>query len=248
MFEDFSQLLVFQNYEKERKIISSSKGRDMRYEASIQCVLDVNSIQYSDAAKLLAFYQLWLDDLFPKARFLDALAMVEKMGHKRQMQVARMEWINEGRPKSSFHEDSLFGEPAVPTGENDGGERTAPRIAPIFEKAAVERPKTPEGDVDAEMDDLYDATPRAARQPAQTEAQISISGGGSGGGSLFGPARVPIIDDGPPEDDLDALLAEEEMLQAESAKTQALSSASKVAPQESSFDDEEEAMADMDMW
>ncbi|GJC97019.1 chromosome segregation in meiosis protein 3 [Colletotrichum higginsianum] len=55
--------------------------------------------EFSDAARLLTFYQLWLDDLFPKAKFLDALAMVEKAGHKKQIALKRMDWINEGKPK-----------------------------------------------------------------------------------------------------------------------------------------------------
>ena len=167
------------------------------------------------------------------------------MGHKRQMQIARMEWINEGKPKSSVHEDSLFDEPALPAAENDEREKTAPRIAPIFEKAATERLKTPDGGAD--LDDLYGATPRAARL-AKTEGQRPIFVGDSAGGSLFGPAKVPVVDDRPPEDDLDALLAEEEIMQAESRKTQAAPSASKVPPQKDDFDDEMEAMADMEMW
>ena len=214
-------------------------------------IYTANRSQYSDASKLLAFYQLWLDDLFPKARFLDALAMVEKMGHKRQMQIARMEWINEGRPRTSVHEDSLFDQPALLAGENGGREKTASRIAPIFEKTATERPKTPEADAgaDEEMEDLYGATPRIARQPAQEEAEKSTFGVPSRGGSLFGPAKVPAVDDGPPEDDLDALLAQEDMMQAESAMEQGPTTARKIAPQESSnFDDDEEAMADFDMW
>ncbi|KAG0650095.1 Chromosome segregation in meiosis 3 [Hyphodiscus hymeniophilus] len=231
----------------EHKLLSAGGIPKLRKRAKDHLKFKGKGHEYSDASRLLAFYQLWLDDLFPKARFLDALAMVEKMGHKRQMQIARVEWINEGRPKTSVHEDSLFDEPAIPVGEHGGREKTASRIAPIFEKAATERPKTPEVDADAEMDDLYDATPRAARQPTRTVAEGSI-GGATGGGSLFGPAKTPVVDNGPPEDDLDALLAEEEMIQAESLKTQAVPIASKATPQESSFDDEEEAMADMDMW
>ena len=180
--------------------------------------------------------------------------MVEKMGHKRQMQVARMEWINEGRPRSSVHESSLFDEPALPTGETGGREKTASRVAPIFEQATTERPKTPVADADAEMDDLYDATPRAAahQQPAQTEGHGSIFGGGIGGGSLFGSVKNAVVDDGPPDDDLEALLAEE-MMRAQSAKARPASTATQVvAPQESNFDDEMEAMAEMngldDFW
>jgi replication fork protection complex subunit Csm3/Swi3 len=201
-----------------------------------------DSNQYSDASKLLAFYQIWLDDLFPKAAFPDALKMVEKMGHKKMLQSMRMEWINEGKPRTSVHEDSLFDEPTLPARENGERERTASRIAPIFEKPATERPKTPAADEDADMDDLYDATPRAARRKSvDIDSQDSVFGGAS----LFGPAKTATADDGPPEDDLDALLAEEDALQAEGAK---LLPAITSKPTDS-FDDEMQAMAEMDdLW
>ncbi|TVY59470.1 Chromosome segregation in meiosis protein 3 [Lachnellula cervina] len=149
--------------------------------------------EYSDASRLLAFYQLWLDDLFPKARFLDALAMVEKMGHKKMMQSARMEWINEGKPHSGVHEDSLFDEPELPTRAKETSVER--RTAGIFEKAK-------EGSREKET------TP------------VNATGGpvnASGGTSLFGPAKNTPIEDGPPDDDLDALLAQEESLVAEKA-------------------------------
>ena len=173
------------------------------------------------------------------------------MGHKRQMQMARMEWINEGKPKSSVHEDYLFNDPVLAVGESGQREKTAARVAPIFEKSTTERPKTPGHDADAEMNDLYDATPRAARQQiTQKEAQESIFGGGSGGTGLFGLGRSAAADDGPPEDDLDALLAEQEMMQAETAKSAPASTVNKTSlPDENNFDDEMEAMAEMDdMW
>ena len=37
--------------------------------------------------------------MFPKAKFLDALAMVEKAGHKKSVMAARNEWLNEGKPR-----------------------------------------------------------------------------------------------------------------------------------------------------
>lgn len=153
---------------------------------------------------MLKLYQLWLDDLFPKARFLDALAMVEKMGHKRQLQVARMDLINEGQPKS-VHEDSLFDEPALPRTEKDST-RALTKLAPMFENATTERPKTPErGSGTVDIDNLYDATPLAARpKPA---AAASLFGGGST--SLFGGDKSK-DDNDVPDDDLDALMAEAE--------------------------------------
>jgi replication fork protection complex subunit Csm3/Swi3 len=224
------------------------KGHEVRYKQNSKYNALLTQIQYSDASRLLAFYQLWLDDLFPKARFLDALAMVEKTGHKKRMQAMRMEWINEGRPRSSVHEDSIFDEPFPPPREDGGKEKTAPRIAPIFEKTASERPKTPVQDADAEMDDIYDATPREPRQTqGATDSQDSLFGERP---SIFGPVKAARADDGPPEDDLDALLAEEEMMRAETARAQPVPTASKApAPADNNFDDEMEAMAEMDdMW
>ncbi|OAR05650.1 hypothetical protein LLEC1_04908, partial [Akanthomyces lecanii] len=61
--------------------------------------------EFSDMARLLSFYQLWLDDLYPKARFLDALAMVEKAGHKKRLMTARNEWLNECKPKPTEEKD-----------------------------------------------------------------------------------------------------------------------------------------------
>ncbi|KAJ5806959.1 hypothetical protein N7474_010551 [Penicillium riverlandense] len=55
--------------------------------------------EFSDAARLLNFYQLWLDDLFPKAKFADGLAMIEKLGHSKRIQTMRREWINEEKLK-----------------------------------------------------------------------------------------------------------------------------------------------------
>jgi replication fork protection complex subunit Csm3/Swi3 len=174
--------------------------------------------------------------------------MVEKMGHKKRMQVMRMEWINEGKPRSSVHDDSLFDEPELPRRESGEREKTAPRVAPIFETRASERPKTPtsNADVDAEMEDLYGATPRPTRTAEGSVSQPAAAVGGS----IFGPAKT-VIAEGPPEDDeLDALLAEEEMLQATSGNIQSAPVASKApAPQVDFDEDEMEAMAEMDdMW
>lgn len=56
-------------------------------------------IQFSDAARLLNFYQLWLDDLFPRAKFADGVAMIEKLGHSKRIQTMRREWIDEDKRK-----------------------------------------------------------------------------------------------------------------------------------------------------
>jgi len=44
-------------------------------------------------------YQLWLDELYPRAKFMDGLAIIEKLGHKKKLQIFRRSWIDEGKPK-----------------------------------------------------------------------------------------------------------------------------------------------------
>lgn len=198
--------------------------------------------EFSDCARLLEMYQLWLDDLFPKARFLDAAAMVEKLGHKKRIQIMRNAWIDEGRPKTTLGDEDgvLFEEPSLPARQST---RLEPKIASIFtdmEKSqpVPDRARTPVGDP---LDDLFDATPAPLRRdkPVETAAAgDSICGGGQ---SLFGDGGKK-TEDGEFEDDLDALLAEEEM-----EKSAAPTAQSKAAPpaSEPSFDEDEAAMAEM---
>ncbi|KAK0655104.1 replication fork protection component Swi3-domain-containing protein [Cercophora newfieldiana] len=179
--------------------------------------------EFSDASRLLSFYQEWLDDLFPKATFLDALAMVEKTGHKTIMRNERLKWIEEGRPKAQVEDDDLFGDkpssaPPQPT-----------RIAPIFEQAAGARATTPTNDNLFVDDDIYNATPRARPQPpkptddvpddddleALMAEQDAASAAAPAFGSIFGgTAKKATQPSGEPdEDEMDALMAEAELSQ-----------------------------------
>lgn len=72
---------------------------------------------------MLNMYQLWLDDLYPRAKFADGLSMIEKLGHTKRIQYMRKEWIDEGRPKNNtsdveLDEDEQTGAP-VDTVEQD---------------------------------------------------------------------------------------------------------------------------------
>ncbi|KAL6690704.1 replication fork protection component Swi3 domain-containing protein [Trichoderma pleuroticola] len=145
--------------------------------------------EFSDASRLLSFYQLWLDDLFPKARFLDALAMVEKAGHKKALVSARSEWINEGRPKASNDDDD----------ELDIGAVAITEDSQVTESAIPARTqKTPERDDIPDDDDLYGATPRG---PARTTNAL----------------RPALSNDAPDDDDLEALMAEAESMDSRQA-------------------------------
>ncbi|KAI8948024.1 replication fork protection component Swi3-domain-containing protein [Xylaria longipes] len=159
--------------------------------------------EFSDTARLLSFYQLWLDDLFPKAKFLDALSMVEKAGHKNQIRLKRIQWIDEGRPRPAGFDDGdgdgdgddnddLFGDDNQPE-ERDPAMFPA-RVAPIFQNGLDKRAKTPAGDDPFADEDIYGASPR---RPTNT-APAAASGADA---HTHGE---------PDEDDLDALMAEEE--------------------------------------
>ncbi|KAK4149823.1 replication fork protection component Swi3-domain-containing protein [Chaetomidium leptoderma] len=236
--------------------------------------------EFSDAARLLSFYQDWLDDLFPKATFLDALAMVEKTGHKTTMRNARLQWIDEGKPRATAADD----EEDYRIHQGPFGPQQSDRVAPVFENAAQaarERAKTPEAE-DLFGDDIYNATPRrdaGSTAPARQvvngdvpdddnlDALMAEAEGESAGrtqqsaplGSLFGngsrsaaPRPGPSPDDD--DDDLDALMgeaaAEVDAAARPSNDTEKASSArADTGPQTSGFDDDEEAMAEMDgLW
>ncbi|KAI0551684.1 replication fork protection component Swi3-domain-containing protein [Xylaria curta] len=184
--------------------------------------------EFSDTARLLSFYQLWLDDLFPKAKFLDALSMVEKAGHKNQIRLKRIQWIDEGKPRAAGFDDGddfadLFGDFNQQPEERDPAIFPA-RVAPIFQNSLDKRPKTPTGDDDPFADeDIYDASPKrntasaaggANGEPddddldalmAEEEAQRTAPASIFGNGKTTQPRREP--DD---DDDLDALMAEAE--------------------------------------
>jgi replication fork protection complex subunit Csm3/Swi3 len=184
--------------------------------------------EFSDAARLLLFYQMWLDDLFPKAKFLDALSLVEKAGHKKRVISARMEVINEGRPRTTVEEDDLSMEASVAVGasENDNSARE-------------DRPQTPSRDAVPDEEDLYGATPRNVRQNMANEddldALIAEAEGQDNHTRLLGR-----MDDD--EDDLDALIAEAETTGQPKAQRRLVTETA--ADQD--FADEEAAMLEMD--
>ncbi|KAK3290333.1 chromosome segregation in meiosis protein 3 [Chaetomium fimeti] len=193
--------------------------------------------EFSDAARLLSFYQEWLDDLFPKATFLDALAMVEKTGHKTTMRNARLKWIDELKPRAATPEDDEDNR----IHRGGPGPQQPPRVAPIFENTTGvpgERAKTPTADDLFGDDDLYNATPvrntgstapprqvgadvpdeddldaLMAEAEAESSAKTQQAGPAPPFGSIFGNgarAMAPATGAGPDDDDLDALMAEAE--------------------------------------
>ncbi|KAK6518481.1 chromosome segregation in meiosis- protein [Arthrobotrys conoides] len=63
--------------------------------------------EIGDLERLLKFYQIWADKLYPKAQFKDAIDMIEKMGSSRGMQRRREEWIEEFKATRANEDDRL---------------------------------------------------------------------------------------------------------------------------------------------
>lgn len=44
--------------------------------------------------RLVNYYQLWMHEVFPKAKFRDCVQMTEKAGHETRLRMMRREWID----------------------------------------------------------------------------------------------------------------------------------------------------------
>ncbi|EEP77731.1 predicted protein [Uncinocarpus reesii 1704] len=83
----------------ENRLLSQAGIPKLRKSADTKLRLKGKHHEFSDVARLLNFYQFWLDDLYPRAKFADGLAIIEKLGHSKRLQVMRKEWIDEGKPR-----------------------------------------------------------------------------------------------------------------------------------------------------
>lgn len=177
-------------------------------------------------------YQLWLDDLFPKARFLDALAQVEKLGHKKQIQTMRLSWINES--KTDYLSTNNGSRDKNPASHHEISETTITR--PFEDDLSINQKNID----NIAQDDLYEATPH----PVSSRDTNSLSPSKS---STLNPTLLlEENEDQVPEDELDILMAEgEELPKSAQADIQMASSTSR--DQNICFDDDEEAMHEMDL-
>ncbi|EED18382.1 replication fork protection component Swi3, putative [Talaromyces stipitatus ATCC 10500] len=171
---------------------SNSKAKLMR---SVYLLLNLNnefqidniSLQFSDLGRLLNFYQLWLDDLYPRAKFADGLAMIEKLGHSKRIQIMRREWINEEKPdylRNADDEDHNNHDNSNPVAERD----EAPGAQTATNNDTSADANVP---LDDDMEDLFGEAPRRRSTPKQDTSSGSN-------------------DDVPPDDDLGMMLAEAE--------------------------------------
>ncbi|KAI6829039.1 hypothetical protein KC340_g8675 [Hortaea werneckii] len=172
--------------------------------------------EFSDIERLLNMYQLWMDDMYPRAKFRDAVTMVEKVGHSKRMQINRRGWMDATKPHRREDSPERLADVAM-GGDADGGLR----------RARGER--SPDGrgdDIFGERESDEQQTSRQSEQrngigaPEDDDLDALMAENGDGNQSNVsqqqqqrrskptGPFEED-DDDGPDEDELDALLAGE---------------------------------------
>ncbi|KAL1799710.1 hypothetical protein ACET3X_000052 [Alternaria dauci] len=135
--------------------------------------------EYGDIARMLNMYQLWLDDLYPRAKFADALAIIEKVGHTKRMQMMRKDWIDEGKPRRNTgqeeDEDDAAREktPQQNTEEMEGVENGGQEDSSRQEEREGPTPNSADATVDPAAsgdpdDDELDALLAESEQPSNT--------------------------------------------------------------------------------
>lgn len=117
--------------------------------------------------------------------------MIEKLGHKKRIQIMRREWIHEGKPREKYNEtDATKEAEGTVQPESDPKHRDATGDnTNIIETIGRQHMSDPSNE------DLFRGVPHGNAKSAIDETE-----------TLFLPNDP--TDDQPPEDDLDALLAE----------------------------------------
>ncbi|OAA61895.1 replication fork protection component [Niveomyces insectorum RCEF 264] len=190
--------------QRARNLKLKGKGHEVGWDRLVACCiyrvsvqideLTVGWTQFSDASRLLSMYQLWLDDLFPKARFADALVMVEKEGHKTSMHKMRMEWINESKPKDQPDEEEAEAEQRQADKQQESGQQQQQQQQQRLQgqlSGTVPRETSVPPEEDLIDEDLYGASPLPTTPGREMQSVANHAGG-----------------EMPDEDELDALMAE----------------------------------------
>jgi replication fork protection complex subunit Csm3/Swi3 len=129
---------------------------------------------------MLNMYQFWLDELYPRAKFADGLAMIEKLGHSKHVQMMRKEWIDEGKPRHNAREDD---DEVEVIGADESAQRRDDPMEGVQESvrheaevqqdnanAARDPSAPPEEPDEDELDALLADDPPSVRAPATTVA------------------------------------------------------------------------------
>lgn len=192
---------------------------------------------------LLRTYQLWLDDLYPRAKFADGLAIIEKLGHSKHMQMLRKQWIDEDKPKPEGFEDM---EPALEESEPRTGEEQANKPSPTEPTRTENRPEKDSSQPASLEENSSSQTthPSHSNEPEEDELDALL-------------AEVPLQHSNghnspsyrAEQDELDALLDEQRMETSHHANSNFRAAAlnGHSEKQSNDFEDDEEALRDLEM-
>ncbi|GAB1215020.1 chromosome segregation in meiosis-related protein [Aspergillus terreus] len=183
----------------EGRLLSQAGIPKLRRSAKQKLKFKGKGHEFSDAARLLNFYQLWLDDLFPRAKFTDGLAMIEKLGHSKRIQTMRREWIDQEKPRQRDDDD----EPLQEAEGSHHNETSNAADQPSDRQSNSRQSPHPNDDSnDLFMSDEGNPQYVVDRPEAPEEDDLE---------ALLREQEDEVVDkpDGPEEDDLDALLREQ---------------------------------------
>nr|POE89775.1 chromosome segregation in meiosis protein 3 [Quercus suber] len=182
--------------------------------------------EFNDMARLLNTYQLWLDDMYPRAKFRDGLTMVEKLGHGKRMQITRRGWIDETKPNRN--EDAPVQESDKHMNDELLDDYIAPQSGPGLGPSDEDGHDIPdEEDLDALLRDSAShpvARPTQKQQgPFQDDSDdnddlAALMAGSetskrtSAAQTSKQPVPFMVADNDEDQDDLDAIMAEQEEL------------------------------------
>ncbi|KAF2828566.1 Swi3-domain-containing protein [Ophiobolus disseminans] len=159
--------------------------------------------EYGDIARMLNMYQLWLDDLYPRAKFADALAMVEKVGHTKRMQMMRKDWIDEGKPRRTTEreeedvDDIIPDAPSAEQGADGAEGTTRGGTTDPPERGQAQAPEQTGAGADPDEDELDALLAESAQ--LETSATKTL------------PVRTAAAEDDPFADEMEAMADMDDM-------------------------------------
>jgi replication fork protection complex subunit Csm3/Swi3 len=193
----------------ENRLLSDPGIPRLRKIARTQLKFRGKGHEFSDISRLLNTYQLWLDDLFPRAKFKDALGDVEKVGHSKRMQVMRRAWLDATKPQQRDATPEKDGDfvmnGALPIDGINRDQASTPEegneVTPIDSLH-------PKGDQNSSL-----RNGRSTDAPDDDELDALLAGDNNSGHVATGQGlqhtKGPFEEDWEDEDELDALLAAE---------------------------------------
>lgn len=230
----------------EARLLSNNGVPKLRRLARSRLKFRGKGNEYADITTLLNMYQLWLDDLYPKAKFKDGLTMVEKVGHSKRMQITRKAWLDATKPHAREDSPERFEDVQMSGGLGDAEDVGA--TAGGADDDGFGRASQQEQAGGADQDHGNEDAPEEDELDALMNENENAGTGAAPNVPSTHKAPGPFEEDSDPEEDeLDALLAEENNNRPDAASASKGSNHAKPSAGDGGDDsaDDEEAMADM---